>query len=234
MSRLRAQDGMTLPEVLIAVTAGFVVLAATLGLLESSVRLSSKVTQKTDAMQRGRLAMDRLTQQLRSQVCLNLATPAVLPGATGDSVSFYSDFGEGDTTVAPDRRTLTFDPATGSIVEAAVPGVGPARGPWTYNGAPTRNLVLENAARQTVGAQPVPIFRYYAYETTGNPPRRAATLALATPLSPAAAARVARIDVAFAARPTNATDGTNATAIDDRVSVRHADPDLAVPDPRCV
>ena len=238
MSRLRSQDGMTLPEVLVALTAGFVVLAATLGLLESSVRLSSNVTQKTDAMQRGRLAMDRLTQQLRSQVCLNLTTPAVLPGATGDAVTFYADFGEGDTTVAPDRRTLTFDPAGGSITEAVVPGAGPAGGPWTYDGAPRRNTILENAARQTVlvggVAQPVPVFRYFAYETTGNPPRRDTTQALPTPLSVAAAARVARIDVAFAARPTNARDGRNATNIEDRVSVRHADPDLAVPDPRCV
>ena len=47
MSRFRAQDGMTLPEVLVAATVGFIVLAATLGLLESSVRLNTGVMAKT-------------------------------------------------------------------------------------------------------------------------------------------------------------------------------------------
>ena len=88
MSRLRAEDGMTLTEVLIAATTSFVLLAAVLGLLDNTVKLSSGAMQKTDAMQRGRLAMDRVTQPLRSQVCLDLTTPAILPGATADSVTF--------------------------------------------------------------------------------------------------------------------------------------------------
>jgi hypothetical protein len=82
--------------------------------------------------------------------------------------------------------------------------------------------------------QDVPFLRYFAYEQTGDPPRWTATDELATPLSAAAAARVARIDIAFAARPTGARDGANATNFEDRVSVRHADPNLTVPDPICV
>lgn len=238
MRRLRAQDGMTLPEVLIAATAGFVVLAATLGLLQSTLTLSHDAMQKTDAIQRGRLAVDRVQQQLRSQVCLNLTTPAIVPGATADSVTFYSDFGSGDPNGIPDRRTLSFDPATGAIVETMVPGVRGADGTVTHAGTALQNLVLENAARQTkkVGTvtTDVPFFRYYAFERTGNPPRLAATEELAPPLGAAAAARVARIDVAFAVRPTNTASGEHATNVEDRVSVRHADPNLTVPDPMCV
>jgi type II secretory pathway pseudopilin PulG len=238
MSRLRAQDGMTLMEVLIAATVGFIVIAGTLGLLESTMRLSGGVMAKTDAMQRGRLAMDRVTQQLRSQVCLNLTTPAIEAGATADSVTFYSDFGTGDVPAAPHKRTLTFDTATGNITESVLTGAGPSGGPYTYLTAPTKSIVFENAARQikTVGAvtTTVPFLSYYAYEETGVPPVLRTTQVLAPPLTAAQAARVARIDIAFAARPTGARDAKDSTDIEDQITVRHADPNLTVPDPMCI
>ena len=238
MSRLRAEDGMTMMEVLVAATAGFVVLAAALGLLDSSLRLSSGAMQKTDAMQRGRLAMDRITQPLRSQVCLNLTTPAILPGATADSVTFYSDFGQGLATDRPNKKTLTFDAATSTITESTIKGVGPNGGPFTFDGAPGKNLLLERAARQKVKVagvdQDVPFLRYFAYQQTGNPPRWTATQVLTPPLSAAAAARVARIEVAFTAAPTGGTGAKHTTNLEDQVSVRHADPNLTVPDPMCV
>jgi type II secretory pathway pseudopilin PulG len=238
MSTLRREDGMTLAEMLVAVTISFVVLAATMGLLSSTLRLNGGVMSKTDAMQRGRLAMDRITQELRSQVCLNLTTPAILTGATADSVTFYSDFGPGDLTKAPTKRTISFDPTTGNITEAAILGTG-AAGAWTYTGTPVRHVIFENAVRQrrTVNgvAQDVPFLRYFAYEETGTPPVLRTSQELAPPLTdPAKAARVARIEVAFGARPTGAKDDTNATDVEDQVTVRHADPNLTVPDPMCV
>jgi hypothetical protein len=239
MSKLRAEDGMTLAEVLVAVTISFVVLSATMGLLSSTLRLSGGVMSKTDAMQRGRLAMDRLTQELRAQVCLNLTTPAIVPGATADSVTFYSDFGPGDMTKPPDKRTISFDPATGNITEAVVKGTVNPDGSFGYGATPSKSVIFENAARQVrkVGPvnQDVPFLKYFAYEETGTPPVLRTSQELLPPLTdPAKAARVARIEVAYAARPTGAKDGSNATDVEDQVSVRHADPNLTVPDPMCV
>jgi hypothetical protein len=238
MSRLRAQDGMSLAEVLIAATVGFVVIAGTLGLLESTVRLSGGVMAKTDAMQRGRLAMDRVTQQLRSQVCLNLTTPAIEAGATANSVTFYADFGNGDVPAPPSKRTLTFDAATGSITESVVKGAGPSGGPYTYATTPTKQVVFENAVSQVKKVagvdQPVPFLSYFAYEQTGTPPVLRTSQVLAPPLDAAKAARVARIEIAFAARPTGARNSKDSTDIEDQITVRHADPNLTVPDPMCV
>ena len=238
MSRLRAQDGMTLMEVLIAATIGFVVIAGTLGLLESTMRLSGSVMAKTDAMQRGRLAMDRVTQQLRSQVCLDLTVPAIDTGATADSVTFYSDFSGDGPAKGPTKNTLSFDAATGDIIDSIIKPVGAYPGPYTYDSTPVKSVVFENAARQTtvVSGTPttVPFLSYYAYETTGTPPVLRTTQVLNPPLTAAQAARVARIDIAFAARPTGAKDGKNATDIEDQITVRHADPNLTVPDPMCV
>jgi Tfp pilus assembly protein PilW len=237
ISRLRAEDGMTLPEVLIAVTIGFVVLAATMGLLESTLRLTGGVMAKTDAMQRGRLAMDRVTQELRSQVCLNLTTPAIVGGniANADTVTFYSDFGSGDLNVPPLKRTIAFDPTTGTVTETVVKATTNADGTYNYSGTPTKQVLFEGASRvvKTDGTI-VPFLQYFAYQETGNPPVLRTDQVLPAPLDDAEAARVARIEIAFNARPTGANDATNATDIVDQVTVRHADPNLTVPDPMCV
>jgi type II secretory pathway component PulJ len=233
MSRLRAEEGFTLAEVLVAATVGFVVLAATLGLLDSSLRLNNGVMAKTDAQQRGRLAMDRITQELRSQVCLNLTTPAILPvKSTADSVTFYSDFGK-DNTAPPMLRTITFDDTSGNISEAKVLGKGPAGGPFTFTDPPVNQVIFPGATRVVEADKTVrPFLKYFAYETKNGV--LGTTQELLPPLNAAGAARVARIEISFTARPTGAKDSKNATDIKDEISVRHADPNLTVPDPQCV
>jgi len=219
------EHGFTLPEVLVAALVGFIVLAATLGLLESTLRLSSGVMAKTDAMQRGRLAMDRITQQLRSQVCKDLNTSAVISG-DGESISFYADFSDG--TKAPDKRVLAMNPVTGDITEAVYQGNGPSGGPYTFPSTPTRtNLLLENAAPQPSRR----FLRYYAYPTSAT--SRKPDVELPATLGASDARRVARIDVAYISRPTGARDDKNGVHMNDQVVVRHADPNLSIPDPTC-
>jgi hypothetical protein len=236
MSKLRGQDGFTVMEVLMAITVGFVVLATTLGLLESSVRLNTGVMAKTDAMQRGRLAMDIVTQQLRSQVCLDYTNSAVIAGSDENNVKFYADFTEAGTT--PVKRLLTFDKTTGKIsaFEYRVPAGTPTPPPVSaYPSTPTRsNLVLDAIAPQydDVAKKDVPFLRYYAYQETGGVLR--ADQELLPPLDAAEAARVARIEVSFFARPTRSKDDTKGVNLSDQVMARHADPNLTVPDPNCV
>jgi hypothetical protein len=239
MRRLRSEAGMTLMEVLSAATVGFVVLAGVLGLLESSVRLNTGVMAKTDAMQRGRLAMDRVTQQLRSEVCLDLDHPAILANATANSVTFYADFSNASGLTQPQKRTLALDPATGKITSliyrtAVAPPAKPL--PTDYPATTTSGeLVLENTTLQkTPAGVDIPFLKYFAYQQVGVPPHPEATMPLPVPLDDAEAARVARIEIAFTARPTGAKDSKNAVAITDQIAVRHADPNLAVPDPACV
>lgn len=231
MKRLREEDGMTLMEVLVAATVGFIVLAATMGLLDSTVRLNGGVIAKTDAMQRGRLAMDRITQQLRSEVCLDLDTPAVVLGATDTSVTFYADFSEANGTRLPEKRIISLSGGkiTSQYFRTTTPGV--------YSATPTgSNFLLENVLPQKDDAnKDLPFLKYYAYETVGTPPHPEATQVLATPLSKAAAARVARIEIRFKALPTgDKTTSTRGLNITDQIVARHADPNLSVPDPACV
>jgi prepilin-type N-terminal cleavage/methylation domain-containing protein len=233
MSRFRGQEGFTLIEMLVAASIGFVVLSAALGLLESTLRLDNGVMAKTDAQQRGRLAMDRITQELRSQVCLNLTTPAILPvKSTADSVTFYADFGD-DIKAPPMLRTITYDNTSGEISESDVKGKVLPSGAFDYTDPPTKQIIVQGAARVTESDGTVrPFLKYFAYETKNGV--LGTTQELLPPLANAAAARVARIEISFTARPTGATDNTNATDIKDEISVRHADPNLTVPDPQCV
>ena len=242
MKRFRSDDGFTLMEVLVAATIGFIVLSATLGLLESTVRLSFGMVGKTDSLQRGRLAMDQITQQLRSQVCLNLDTPAILVGSTADEVVFYVDFSSADGTTPPLKRRLTFPGGVfgtaGNIVATTwkTTDLTPENDADFPATASSRNLVLENAMRQKNATDPTkekPYLRYYAYQQVGTPAHPEPTLELTPPLDAAEAARVARIDINLFARPTRSKDDSKGVNITDQVMVRHADPNLSVPDPAC-
>jgi hypothetical protein len=251
VSRLRQEAGMTLMELMTAISIGMVVLLGMFALLDGSVRMNTNVMSKTDAMQRGRIALDVLTQELRSQVCLpNLAAPAVVPDVTtANTVVFYSDFSEGDGTVAPTKRRLSYDPATGNITTAVyrVNGAIVEPRPGDFPGAPSETLLrLESAGLQVDSDdRPVPFLRYYAYEwveVAGGTPRPEATLELTPPIDANEARRVARIDVSVVANPLGGDDRTKGVDLTDQIMVRHSDPNLAkwdpanpsLPDPRCV
>jgi hypothetical protein len=245
IGRLRQEAGMTLMELMTAITIGMIVMLAMFALLDNTVRLNTSAMAKTDAMQRGRLAMDVMTQELRSQVCLdNLAGPAIVTGATSNTVEFYSDFSEGDGTVPPTKRRLQYNPATGDVTTAIWMATRLEPRPTDFHVAPDNTqLRLENIALQKDDrGNPIPFLRYYAYRWVGNPPRPEASLELVPPLDVTEARRVARIDVSLVAQPLGADDRTKGVNLTDQVMARHSDPNLAkwdpanptLPDPRCV
>ena len=245
VSRFRQEAGMTLMELMTAITIGMIVMLAMFALLDNTVRLNTNAMAKTDAMQRGRLAMDVMTQELRSQVCLdNLAGPAIVTGATSTMVEFYSDFSEGDGTVPPTKRRLQYNPVTGNVTTAIWVTNKLEPRPTDYPVAPNNTQMrLEHVALQKdAGGNTIPFLRYYAYRWVGNPPRPEASLELVPPIDANEARRVARIDVSLAAEPLGADDSTKGVNLTDQVMARHSDPNLAkwdaanptLPDPRCV
>jgi type II secretory pathway pseudopilin PulG len=233
---MRSQEGFTLTEVVMAMTVGFVILSATLGLLESSTKLNLGVMAKTDAMQRGRLVMDQVTQRLRSQVCLDFQNPAVLANSNAQQVTFYSDFSSGDGSVAPLKTQLLFvpsagDPTVGAIWEYRFRTTSTVKPPpvSSFPSTPTtRRLLSGNVAlqRNSAGAT-VPFLRYYAFRLVSGRPQ--ASNPLAVPLDTARAETVARIDVAFRARPSRARNDKESIDLTDQVIARHADPNETPP-----
>jgi hypothetical protein len=93
--------------------------------------------------------------------------------------------------------------------------------------------VLQNVTRQVDAANnPVPFLQYFAYKLVGGRPQTEEVLV--PPLDSAEAARVARIEISYLARPTGTTDNKKGVNLSDQIIARHADPNLTIPDPACV
>ena len=221
MTRLRAllrrERGFTLIEMLGAATVGSVVMLATFSLLDTSLKQSSSVNGRIDSTQRGRVAMEAMTRELRSQVCFSPnggVTPAVaLTYADPYKIIFYAFQGSG--TFRPDRRTLWWDTNTDSIKETVEPGVGT---PVTSFGTGTTRTILTNVKPPPNGSTSGPVFTYT--RTNG-------TALSATPLSAANLPLVGVINIGFKANTGVAESGQSSntyTSYQSQVFVRTSDP----------
>lgn len=217
MTAARRSDGFTLIEVLVTVSLSLIVFSAAMALLVVAFHSSYGTVQRTDAMQRGRLALDQVTRELRSQVCSNTTQP--ITSGTGTSVTFYADLSDG--SVAPQLHTLTLDTSRHRIVDT-VGGVD--------------RVLLDHAYSAPDGSN---FLTYYAYppDQTGV---RTPNQVLNVPLSAADRQRVTRMDVSYLAAPEGARGTEHATTLRDSVAVRIADPNddagedsTAAPLPTC-
>jgi hypothetical protein len=238
LRRLRSQAGHTLMELVVAMSLGMGILLISFALLDRSLSLSSEVSQRVDALQHGRLAMDTITRQLRSQVCLGktnpvAGAPAIYDGlveAKDDSVTFYSNlsaYSVTGTIKPPEKHTIAYDSVTGKITQTSIKGnLDP---PLTqFTALPRKNVLLDNAARN--GASP--IFSYYGFDATVPP--KPQKLFSPTPLSSTDREQTARIVISFVSRPTRAKTTTKRAAVlTDEIFVRSADPNDPAPVPKC-
>jgi prepilin-type N-terminal cleavage/methylation domain-containing protein len=225
--RQAGDRGFTLIELLVAMSVGLIVLFAAFTLLDRSFAASGQIADRTDALQRGRQAMDLITRQLRSQVCVGSSNVPMV-GGTDSSVTFYADLSDGGKPIQ--KRTLTWDPTTETIKESVVNGAGTYPN-LTFTGGATTATLLDKAERILDGSTSRAIFRYYGYK----PGAAIGTLEqLVTPLSTTDLRRVAVIKIGFRAFPDRKIDDDdNSTVIEDDVYVRVADPNNLAGGPQC-
>jgi type II secretory pathway pseudopilin PulG len=89
MSGLRREHGFTLIEGLVAMACAVIVFGATLTILEVYMRQSTAVTQRFDAQNQARVAVDRIVRQLRN-VASPLTVPKLLERATPYDLVFQT------------------------------------------------------------------------------------------------------------------------------------------------
>lgn len=234
LDRLRAeQAGFTLVELLVGLSIGLVVTFASLTVLGRATNASHEIADRQEALQRGRQAMELITRQLRSQVCLG---ETVEPISYGDAstLTFYADLSDGSRNV--ERRTLAFVAPSGSTPGLIREDVYAGSGTYpnlTYSGTPTTSRVLLGSMRQAqVSGVDQPVFRYYAFQSGGA----AGDLEqLAVPLSTANASRTVMVRVAFTTVPERPRPrDLDFTTLQDDVYVRIADPSRPLEGPRCL
>ena len=226
MQRLRSHAGFTLPELLVAMAIGMLTVLAVVAILETSMKQSNAIAGRVNATQRGRIAMDAITRQLRSQVCLSATVPAIISG-DDDAVKFYVDLSNGTKPI--EKRELRFDATKRTIREVTWVGSPP---PLTFPATATKDrLLLDDVYRRSWPGEPTEIFRYYAFNTA-TPPQP--ILRLPTPLSLTDAARVARIETGFTTLPPRAKPSPASSAtLQNEIYVRVADPNDPAPTPTC-
>jgi prepilin-type N-terminal cleavage/methylation domain-containing protein len=194
MSRgLRSEAGFTLPELLTTMWIAGVIMLAAFAMVDFVMKRTAEAEQRVEATQRGRTGMDMITRQLRSQVCLN-ATPPIAEG-TADSIQFFTDLGNSTASSLPERHTLTFNAAAGSITETVEKPN--ATNPVTWK-APTTRILLSGITRDTdAGGNPIPIFQYRGFDNTKNPVQ-VSDSNLAVPLKATGnAGKVAMVKITF-------------------------------------
>ncbi len=233
---MKREDGFTVIEVLVAAVIGLVVFSGAMGLMSSSFKSSYGVQERTDAMQRGRAALDQITQALRSQVCPDVKTNAVAPDvSTNNSVTFYADLSDPTAPKPPVKHVLAYDAATKQIVDSTVVGTALGDGTYAFTGTANRRVVLESVdlvPNGSAGAT-LPFLSYWAYPRSLERVPNEQLQPLGSVLTAADAGRVARIDVHFQVQPTRTASTTYGTVLADQIAVRDADPNQSSPDPSC-
>ena len=224
ITRLRRDErGFTLPELLVALPIGIIVLLATFFTLDSSVVLTGKVTQRVDRTQRSRNAMEDITRKLRSQVCPAAGTASLI-SADDYSVRFYSFLGT--RPFVPDIREIAWDTNTNTIVERKWAGSGTAPN-TTWAATPTTRTVLTDVKPTFVTGNSGPrgpIFKYYL-GSSQTP--------LTTPLSAANLAATSRIGLSFMTYAQSTNFSGPAETMQNDVFVRTADPNSSSTNPDC-
>jgi prepilin-type N-terminal cleavage/methylation domain-containing protein len=227
--RLRSdQSGFTLIELLTSMSIGLVVLMAAFLLLDRATSVSQEISNKQDALQRGRLAMETIVRDLRSQVCLGDETEPITT-AEPSKVTFYADLSDGSKQVG--QRTIRYE--GGNIYEDVYVGTGTY--PDLVFGAPSETRVLVERVQPIVDAGvPRPILRYYAFNPGGQPGDL-----VELPANPALSAddaiRTVMVKVGFMVVPERQTPkASEATSLESDIYVRLADPSRPLEGPRCV
>lgn len=226
IARLRRADGHTLPELLTALVMATTILLATFALLDHVLNRTAETQARVEATQKGRQAMDTMTRAIRSAVCLSATTPSII-AASGTSVTYYSDLGDG--TKPPEKHVLTYDPTAKRLTQAIYPGTGMAPA-TTFAASPSQTRQL---AENLEPDGTTPIFRFYAYNTASPP---TAALALANPVAAADLGRIARVSITYVARAgglRSAASQRAASTFTDDVYFRSADPNDPAPYPTC-
>ncbi len=236
-ARLADERGFTLVEVLVASVLGMIVLGGAFTVLQVAATQGERVQQRVDTVQRGRITMEQITRQLRSQTCLGPGFPA-LTQADSNSVTFYADLGAGDFT--PVRRRLIY--SGGAIVEETYPwisGTLPANAVFAPAPSGRRTLITNVTQNVASDGTATPIFRYFAFSTT-DPIRPSIDLGALSPppnrsLSTFNMARTVQIDVSFVAQPLKGDPNDRVrTVLENSVFVRTSDPGDPERSPQCI
>jgi prepilin-type N-terminal cleavage/methylation domain-containing protein len=167
-ARLRHEEGgFSLIELLMAMALGSIVLTAVMSVFLSGMGATTRITDRVDSAQRGRLAMDRVVTLLNSQTCLynnDGSSSAPIIDGQAQQVTFLANLGT--VSADPSKYRIRYDATTKTLFEER----------WTPTRDAKGNIVFATAASwsKPIGTGIVPtlaggtIFQYFAFDTDGT------------------------------------------------------------------
>lgn len=189
---LRDESGMTLVELLVATTAGIVVMAGISISLIVTMRQTDRVTSHVEANQKARITMTKIIDQLHSS-CVAPQIAPVQKGSTGTSLTFLHQTGSA-ISPTPVKSTISLSGTTLSQTDYQV--TGGAAPEWVFATTPSSTVRLATGV-SAISAS-VPIFRYFTY-TEG----KINSTALPVPLTETTAGETVQVNVALETAPMN-------------------------------
>jgi Tfp pilus assembly protein PilW len=167
LDRARHEGGFSLPELLVSMLAGIVVISALFTIVDTTLHATTRTFTKVDATERARTTLEQVENELHSACIADNVTP-IQGGANGSQVSdandlvFISQYGTAPTPT-PVEHKLTFN-ATNSTLTDYTYAVNGGNAPnWTFSSTPTTaagTQLLNNVTR----SGSTPVFQYFAYE----------------------------------------------------------------------
>jgi prepilin-type N-terminal cleavage/methylation domain-containing protein len=243
LARLRQEEGFTLPEMLITIVIGMIITLAGFTLVEVVMQRSGEISARIEAVQNGRSAMDTITRQLRSQVCLLRPGGTVddprrsLVEAKPDSLTFYVDMrntAKPDPNATPtptpsgfqgpEKHTLVYDAAKRRILETAYKPTGVTNGVYSFQSTGTTRTVLYNADQvpakdvdgnvvTDAGGSVVYVPVFQYYRYDFNLETPQPTYALTGTLTDTQLKQVARISINYKAQPARRRPNDRASTV---------------------
>jgi Prokaryotic N-terminal methylation motif len=207
------ESGITLIELMIALTAGLVVMAAVTLAMLMTIRETSRVTSHVEANQRARLTMTKIVNQLHS-ACVAPQLAPVQQESTGNTLRFIHQIGS-QVAPVPVMSEISLNGST--LTQSDYEVVGGAAPDWIFSATPFSTEQLMKGVGQI---QTTPVFSYYSYSNGAI-----STMPLTTPLGTNAGSAV-QVSIAFAATPEPpvSEDENAATEIQDSVLLRLTPP----------
>jgi type II secretory pathway component PulJ len=213
------EHGFTLVEMLVTLMTGMIVILATLSVLDISISESSRISERVDADQRGRLAMEKIIQDLHSSCTAYEANP-VLAGSTAERLELVSQLSSAAYLTQVTKHVIVYNGATHTLTDeryVSTNTLEQLNTEWLFPelGSPTSKQTLLTGVYKSGST---PIFQYYKYagsELSGTP-------LPASPLGKEAANDTAEVTVSFTTAPTSErTTGGRAVELSDSAVLRY-------------
>jgi prepilin-type N-terminal cleavage/methylation domain-containing protein len=172
----RSEHGVTLIELLVAMLIALVVSLAAFSILQFTSEDVSRITNRTQANQTGRVALEKIMLALHS-ACVAVTVNPIQPKSTGTAIKFVSAMSGLNSEKEPVAtlplstvrlHEIIYNGANHTLVEKTWAAKGTKKGEYTFNNLTetATETKLLSGVNQT-GA--TPIFRYYRYYLSTDP-----------------------------------------------------------------